>query len=151
MLRSLVGSEMCIRDSSIRLLTAPSGLTGSMQDLFLRIDSKADDSELPSGNYLIDYTAEVVNAVLEHRFSNIRPIGQDMITADAIDFVNAGTITNMAYEVFEDMSRGVFVIEDTADGVDILRIEVDRDIVDFAHVPTVNGCLLYTSPSPRDS
>ena len=62
-----------------------------------------------------------------------------MITADAIDFVNAGTITNMAYEVFEDMSRGVFVIEDTADGVDILRIEVDRDIVDFAHVPTVNG------------
>ena len=123
---------------TILLATAPSGLAAG-QDLYLQVDANPNDSEIPVGGYLADYTIEVVNARTEHRFSNIRPVdGTTMITGDVLD-LSAGTISGFIFEVFADMSRGVFVLEDTADGVDIFRVEVDNDVIDFAHTPTVNG------------
>ena len=124
--------------NSITLAVGPAGLAEG-QDLYLQVDLNPNDSEIPAGGYLADYTIEVVNAVTEHRFSNIRPVNPTtMITGDALD-LRPGTITGFIFEVFADMSRGVFVLEDTADGIDIFRVEVDNDVIDFAHTPTVNG------------
>ena len=116
----------------------PNGLT-TANDLYLIIDSNANDDELPAGIYLFDYAPEVVDAALQNRFVNIRPVDSNGFTGDALDFTRNESVIELTYQVYNETSRGVFALEDTRDGVDILRVEVDNDVIDFAHTPTVNG------------
>ena len=118
----------------------PSGLPIG-NNYYLVVDANPDDAELPIGSYLIDYETIIVDGSLQHDFFNIRPVDTATnISGDPIDFTTAAVpSSNFAYTIYSETGRRVLALEDTADGVDIFRVEVNNDVVDFSLAPTHNG------------
>ena len=76
---------------------------------------------------------------------------------DINDFIdneeNSLTLTldiNLQYKLQEELEKAVAMSESNA-GAAILLDSSNGDILAVANFPTYNPCLLYTSPSPRDT
>ena len=142
--------------------TFPAGLTDRTDYVFRVVDGLA---ELPAGDYLAEYRASAFagNPI----WFNFRLITNGVAATNTIDFANGGTFTGFSYTVFEMATgtRGIQLLDTSTDPDDVLLMDTAGGMIDFTDFPTVNGgsivpkngpntpntCLLYTSPSPRDS
>ena len=144
MLRSLVGSEMCIRDRVAHgISTMSSDGISAINDAANKatsvvnsatLNAKAIAAEIPNPNAKISKSAQdaVTNAG-----AGASP--KEIATAVAEAALNAaGEITGSSPEVVHTPAP----------------LEIHHEKVEFhAHADAPHGgiCLLYTSPSPRDS
>ena len=154
MLRSLVGSEMCIRDST---LTAPSDATVECDAIvypatpiatddctnavIVERDSTIISNPCP-GNLIIRYTWTATddcgNSTIDSTDLTIQDNTEPILTAPSDTTINCNTSTST-------ITLGIASAADNCDNSPTVTFS------DVMMPDGCNGCLLYTSPSPRDS
>ena len=169
MLRSLVGSEMCIRDSvhteysSISILFDSCSFAGpfGQEQLVFRIFS------YPSASFAITVRNSVFqdhvqsftlhSVLLVQNWSQVGvPSYRPRIHLDGVSIRNSyhGVWFNLSYNFDDNKSCDVLYPEITISNSTFFEnrnLRTDTDIYLIHATLQPNNCLLYTSPSPRDS
>ena len=177
MLRSLVGSEMCIRDRG-HPVCAQQCLPGRHQPrlrrdqrqvprLRPRLRQAADQARIrchSDGNYRMEHIHSEFKMYICHKFfirvqlqPGERDITADRVVLESFSFgppvVEASLKCHVYYQV--GLESEPLPIDDTAQTgpsiqpFTLLSFQVGKNIISGESSP--HPCLLYTSPSPRDS
>ena len=158
MLRSLVGSEMCIRDRGKRLLDRNG-------DYWLAVHT--------ANSYNKSWTINEIPDIFQEDYaSHLKTEGLESISLDKMTLDDRVTWVNHNIEELYEVADALAILEEAEKPVSFLACCLEwRDFADkgddyISHLPVpVDGsnngwqhlgaiskdCLLYTSPSPRDS
>ena len=145
MLRSLVGSEMCIRDR------ISADITAGMTEEALR----SEVADLTA--QLVAATTGVIDPIVIAKISADITAGMTEIEdlTAAVDAIK--TVLNSSKADLSSVREELRMVQEAAVAAsekateEILKLNTDLQIVQAQINVLLDTCLLYTSPSPRDS
>ena len=150
MLRSLVGSEMCIRDRTNTGGTDTASITIVVNDIAPSISYGSPSLSLTNGTAMTTETVTSTGgAVVSYSVSPSLPAGLSLDTSTgAISGTPTAVTSSASYTITATNTGGT----DTASMTIVVNAVVPSNLAYSPNSFTLTkGCLLYTSPSPRDS